>query len=262
MSILEITRESSPEICFRIENPSFRAHFHRNIELLYPIENDIDVILNNEHVNLKKNHLLFIESYAVHHILGKTKTIVLCFPLKYLNNFFAFTKDMDFCKKIIQDQDCTLKNMLMEFIDIKVKNSLYIQGKIDVLLGHLVDLIGLKNKKSSSKDVVKRTITFLNEHFEEPITLDIIANNICYSKHTISHNFLKNTGFNIREYLNQIRLNAFIQRVQTSPQKSLNNNLTELILNAGFTSVQTFYRIFKQQYCVSPKNFISKIDSN
>lgn len=58
------------------------------------------------------------------------------------------------------------------------------------------------------------------------------------------------TGF--REYINNLRLEYFKYQASQNPQKTIK----ELMHLCGFTSRATFYRIFAQQYGVSPTEYI------
>lgn len=64
---------------------------------------------------------------------------------------------------------------------------------------------------------------------------------------------VKSRGYtNFKEYINHLRLENFKQLAAHNPEQ----RIKELMFNSGFTSRTTFYRIFKEQYGISPSEFI------
>lgn len=64
---------------------------------------------------------------------------------------------------------------------------------------------------------------------------------------------VKSCGYtNFKEYLNLLRMDYFKQLATKNPKQTIK----ELMNNSGFTSRTTFYRIFKDQYGLSPTEFI------
>ena len=59
----------------------------------------------------------------------------------------------------------------------------------------------------------------------------------------------------IREYLNQIRINDVIAEAEKGGLE--NKKLIDYAMDAGFESVQTFYRAFRKTVGVTPKKYFS-----
>lgn len=64
---------------------------------------------------------------------------------------------------------------------------------------------------------------------------------------------IKSAGYSgFREYINFLRLERFRNEASNNPDKTVK----ELMHACGFTSRSTFYRLFQQQYGISPTKFI------
>lgn len=257
MSFIEITRENSSQILAQIHNPKYPSHFHKNVEILYPLNESVRVKLNNTEIVVEKDSLLFIDSYTVHHILGEGRSITICIPINYLDDYFEYKKHFLFSQFLLQDAK-QIKELLLDLIEFHShENQLIVKGKVNTLLGYITQMLPKTKVQNEEKGIVIKAIQFMQENYQNNLTLTTIAKGIGYSKHTLSHNFYSQTGLDIREYLTQIRLNAFCEKASKLDNIS-SEKLSNLIFSVGFRSVQTFYRVFKNKFQKTPKQFLQE----
>ena len=236
---------------------SYPAHFHKNIEFLYSLSDDVEVMIDNQKLTLNVADFLIIESFAVHHIIGKEETISLCVSEEYLKDFFAVADNKRFTSSIIHDNGGEILNRLYEFSDIKNKNVLIKKSMVDGFLGFLIDINPLVVKPEKTNEMIEKIVVYLNENYKNQLSLKTIADGIGYSRFTISHGFKKSVGMEIREYLNQIRINALVGEIEKNRNKR-GKKFIEYAYEVGFDSVQTFYRAFKKSTGVSPKTYFNQ----
>lgn len=91
---------------------------------------------------------------------------------------------------------------------------------------------------------------FINSHYMDPITLDEVADAVGLSKYYLSRNFKKMTDCSFCEYLNNKRVDAAAEMLTRS-----DNSVTFIALQAGFQSISSFNRIFKDVKGCSPKQY-------
>lgn len=245
-------------IKYMLGNNSYPSHFHRNLEFLYALDDGVEVIIDGKKLYLSKNSLLIIDSFSVHHIISTKNTVVLCIPNAFLADFFVFRKGKIFPNPIYDDEKGEIKALLRGFCGINGKNFLLKKSAVDGLLGMLIEKSPLIKRERETLGVAEKAVFFMNEHFKEPLDLETIARETGYSKFTLSHNFKKTTGMDIREYLSQIRVNEVIEEVEKEGVKLLNKKLIDYAFDAGFDSVQTFYRAFKRCTGTSPIGYFSQ----
>lgn len=95
-----------------------------------------------------------------------------------------------------------------------------------------------------------QVVQYVMEHFQEPLTLELLAQELHTNKYYISHIFSNRIQINFRQYLNLIRLEYAIQLMKTTSAP-----LTDISLEAGFSSQRSFNRAFTQIMGISPRDY-------
>lgn len=103
--------------------------------------------------------------------------------------------------------------------------------------------------KAEKPELLDRIAGFIERNYAQHITVDDLARRFYVSNSTISHQFKQKMGVSIYRYITQRRLIA---------AKSLigeNLPLEEIARRVGFVDYSTFYRAFKQEFGISPRQF-------
>ena len=103
--------------------------------------------------------------------------------------------------------------------------------------------------KAEKPELLDRIMAYIERDFAEHITVDDLARQFYVSNSTISHLFKQKMGVSLYRYITQRRLIA---------AKSLiggNMPMEEIARKVGFADYSTFYRAFKQEYGISPRQF-------
>ncbi len=84
----------------------------------------------------------------------------------------------------------------------------------------------------------------------------------CYHFHTnrtyLSESIKTNFGTNFRGLINQYRIKEVIQRINDLIHKNTDINLEEIAIKSGFSSYNTFLRVFKSEMQITPSEYIEK----
>ena len=107
--------------------------------------------------------------------------------------------------------------------------------------------------KENSDSVVYRVLAYINEHYNEDLSLDFLANKFFISKYHLSREFGRLVGTSVYRYIVQKRL------VMAKQMMSAGVPTSTVYQHCGFGDYSNFYRAFKAEYQISPKEFIASI---
>lgn len=89
------------------------------------------------------------------------------------------------------------------------------------------------------------------------LTQKALAENLGTSVHNLSWMLNQHYQKTFSEYINHLRLQAFLSKVAAGEHHQ--KTLLALALDAGFSSKSTFNRVFKEQYQCSPSEYIAQL---
>lgn len=118
------------------------------------------------------------------------------------------------------------------------------------LILHINRLIYERNHPIKVKDelsLYQQLNQYVNIHLDEDLSLDRLACEFFVSKYHISHIFKANTGLSIHQYITKKRLHACREAILS------NNSITKVFQLYGFGDYSSFFRAFKKEYGISPK---------
>ncbi|MCD8158173.1 MAG: AraC family transcriptional regulator, partial [Clostridiales bacterium] len=103
------------------------------------------------------------------------------------------------------------------------------------------------------KELYDVILEYINNNLTEPLTLDKIAEHFFVSKYYVSHIFKDNLGISLHQYVIKKRLNACQSAIATGEP------ITSVAENFGFPDYTGFYRAFKKEYGISPKEYREQV---
>ena len=102
--------------------------------------------------------------------------------------------------------------------------------------------------------VVTRVIDYINAHYHEPLSLDMLAERFFVSKYHLSHEFTKQMGTGIYQYIQKKRL-LIARQLMADGQKPV-----EVYALCGFGDYPAFFRAFRKEYGLSPRSFVQSLN--
>jgi len=127
-------------------------------------------------------------------------------------------------------------------------------AQILVLLNRLSQTAdGTQEAKTNTDSVIYRVLAYVNEHFHEDISLDDLANRFFISKFHLSREFNRLVGTSVYRYIIQKRLILAKQMMASGTPSG------EVYQHCGFGDYSNFYRAFKSEYQISPKDYIASV---
>ena len=127
-----------------------------------------------------------------------------------------------------------------------------INGKLNDLLTLLMESSWHREAHTNApkKMEISRVKSFLDEHYEEKLSLESVASHFFIDKHYLARLFKEQYGVTLVTYLQQVRI-THAKRMLRFTDKSIE----EIGLECGIGELNYFSRVFKKLEGVSPSEF-------
>ena len=241
-------------------------HWHDELEIMYPLNGDVDMSVEGTISRLKNKYPFVIESRRVHstytygensmflciHILKKNLQTYLPGIEDYWINCTPETVDDEHFPQYLEI--CQLLEQLTRlYMEDSPTFTLEAEGIILQVLAKLI-----RNFSSSSvpyisaqniltMDRVRTVIDYVEKHFREPISLQEIADELGLGREYFCRFFKRSMGISFLQYLNEVRAShVYRDLLQTD------DSIQTIMENNGFTNQKLFNRTFKDLYKCTP----------
>lgn len=260
-AFFEISRDHNQQIyCELAENNSCNSHFHSNIEIVYLLEGEMQITINDRTHTLTRGCAAISGSYDIHSYktMGSSKAWILILPIDSLKTF-----DNIFAKKRFNESflDSGLYSRELESAIAHLKKydetqpNVTAMGYMYVVLGIFIEHLGLSEHSldSGPSELIRKILIYMDRHYLEKLTVETIAQKYGYGKTYISRMFNSQLGCGFSHYLNVLRSRHAAGLIRTTRE-----NLDQIAYMSGFQSIRTFNRAFLDFYGMSPYEYRKK----
>lgn len=254
------------------ENNTFASHLHRQVEWILVLEGSLTVTADHRRDTLTPGQGALIFPNRLHSLYtdaAQGSRILLCIF------------EPDFCpgyRKYFQndlpDKNCFDLNalsahshlaaeallQLTECFDRKASVPAYIcnlaEGYLSLLLADLLTSdtlysLRLQRKKGGEDlELEQRVLLYLDEHFTEELSLELLEREFGISRFRLSRLFSEKLRIPFPCYVNSRRL-EYARELLTTTDLSVTN----IALDAGFGSSRSFFRTFKEAFHMTPNAY-------
>ena len=223
-------------------------HFHRKIELLYNLDEEKNVFVNNKRYVLHANNLCVVDSYSLHcYEFSNGKQALLTLPTIRCERYFEYRRNKILCGNVIDDEKYCKEKIWPYFknlLEYEKSDNYSVQANVDMLLANICSKIGLKEASDTLEPESMDTILeYIEQNYNKELTLTSLASHFGYSKYYFSRIFNNMFHTSINDYLSVIRLEKTFQYLNAHKC-----SITTAAFNNGFNSMPTFYRVLKKNH--------------
>lgn len=181
----------------------------------------------------------YMESYQLQLGIGSKDYIIRCNSSKYPEEDYRKIRYI-------------LKVILEQYVDpqkILVINSLYY-----TLWECLKTQFSMQyEQKNISDQTIQDVLTYIDEHYQEPLNLKMLSERAFMSESTFSRWFKKSTGKKFVDYVRSVRLEKARERLL-----STGKSITKVAYECGFSNLSVFNKNFHEKFGESPSAFRRK----
>ncbi len=255
-------------------------HHHDFYEIYFLISGDASYTIESRVYHLMPGDILLISPRELHQIcirneMSAYERFVLWVDPQMLQRLstqqtnLTWNLDVDHATKgnllRLRPEDRSVMQQLFQQLWEESDSQRYgadlIQKNIVSLI--LVQLNRLLDKDSSrfeevtmSSKAVSQVVDYINLHYGEPLSLDMLAGQVYVSKYHLSHEFNRQVGTSVYRYIQKKRL--LIARQLLSQGYKPN----QIYADCGFKDYAGFYRAFKNEYGMAPREYAMATDRN
>ena len=226
------------------KNFIYPAHFHYKIELFVLKSGELNVAVNGVEYNLTSGSIALFNSYDVHSYNYQSPNVIgfcLIIPPDSALRFFERNKNKTAKNPVIFNVDLTSEvyGLIEKYVKNQKNKEIEITS-VEFILSLIerdLEFIKIDTDKDSHL-LVKRILTYVNENFKGDVSLKTVAKSLGYTEAHVSRVFNKYVKKSLSCYANELRLNEVIKLT-----KAENKPVTQAVFDAGFKSLQTYYRV-------------------
>ncbi len=244
------------------------AHRHIEFEILYILEGEVELLINDNRFIAKKGDLVLIESLAVHKVLKSehaNKFLLLEFGPTFLGNSFNILANAEFNSPVFNVNDNSISSAIKALLDeiieevtnCTIESKLIIQGNIYKIAAHLHRMRKDGNKLSQKQEaeiklqmVVGKALELVNFRYKDALTVEDAARETGYSVSNFCRIFKKAFGTTFHSFLNDVRVkNACVLLSDATLP------IYAIAQKVGYPDTKTFCRIFKEKKGLTPTEY-------
>lgn len=252
--------------------PQTSLHTHDYYEFYFFLEGDVHIQIGQENFPLTFGDIIVIpprisHMAVIHSMNLPYRRFVFWISQEFSSYLLNQSPDYGYLMQLAQTRkDYIFHNNQITFNSIQSKIIRLLQEMqenrfcrepqitlyVSDLILHMNRLVYETNhpdKAVETESLYQNICGFIEGHIDEDLSLERLAREFFVSKYHIAHIFKDNLGLSIHQYITKKRLALCRQAILS------NMSITEVYQSFGFGDYSSFFRAFKKEYGISPKDF-------
>lgn len=236
-----------PEV---ISPRNFECHWHEGVEIIAMVEGCAQIICDSQPYTVQPGQFFVIHANQLHMIDSPAPGCRYHCLILERDFCAAHGIDLLIAQWTVQFTDPPLAERMAQLLaetehpspygDLR-KEAIVLQFLADLCVRHRQTDAPRQSSSARPIELVKQTLSFLNEHYREPLTLAQICKAVGFSKYYLCRTFRSVVGQTVIDYINVRRC--------MSAQSLLRRgtcNVSECAAICGFSSVSYFTRQYQK----------------
>ena len=234
-------------------NTGCSLHLHRNVELYGVKHGSMNVTVRNEKKILTDGQMAMIGGLECHSFAAEKPMETFFFQIggMYTEDFLRlYSGKLPAIWMMDAEYNMEFIYPLLETVQRRGETMTTLEriGIVNLIYAKIIEHYGLRNFTgfNTSKVDIDIIIQYIYDNYEEPITLESLANRFGYNPRVLSAKLSKMTGMDFRIFISDIRMQKVI--LMCHDKQNADMPLIDIVLRCGFNCVASFYRAYKRAY--------------
>lgn len=226
-------------------------HFHKNREFLFCVKGPQEVVVGGQKIIAEAGDIVYVDDYEVHSYSNckNAEAYMLVLSSCYFEVFDG-SFPAQRLPRLMNDSEKNAKIFqLVKEWKKDYRQDKHLQDYYSIWVNSNRLLLAMEEAYGTERrgDVLSRMniiniLSYIDEHYKEDIQAEQIARHFGFTKQYFARIFNNYLGENFRSYLNNLRINKFLQAKREIGKRE---TVIQIALDCGFNSEATFYRAYK-----------------
>lgn len=247
-------------------------HSHDYYEFYFFLEGNISIQIGTETYPVRHGDILLMPPKVPHRSIIHSldvpyRRFVFWISQEYCNHLLQLSPDYVYLMQYVQTSKNyvfhndkisfnTVQSKVLRLLEEMHSNRFGRDAQISLCANDLVLCLNrmiysrnVPRPQQDELDLYQQIIEYIDEHLDEDLSLDALAEEFYVSKYHIAHVFKNQLGISIHQYITKKRLALCREAILGKA------SITEIYQAFGFGDYSSFYRAFKKEYGISPKDY-------
>ena len=236
------------------ENWVVSPHIHEYSEIVFTIKGVSYICIEGKKYAVPENHLIYIRPNQIHEYTGESPYVFVgaVFSNDFIPLFNLLTLNKELQTPVIDFSDNIW--LLEEFAKVDTTDIMKICGLVNLICSIVLEKgVWSQNQGGARKQInLQQVIEYISIHFKEDIQLSSLAKRLGYHEKYLSSALRSITRMNFKEFVASYRID-YAKRLLKDTSSSL--KISEIALESGFSSLNTFNRMFLRLTGTTPSEY-------
>ena len=247
-------------------------HSHDYYEFYFFLEGDVQIQIGETLFPVRYGDIMLIPPHHSHHTIIRSqekpyRRYVFWISQEYCNHLLQSSPDYAYIMQYVAtekryifhtDQVAfnAIQSKILRLLEELRSEKFGREAQISICVNDLVlsvnrlaHELNTPKKKTSEHLLYLQLEEYIEDHLEEDLSLEKLAEIFFASKYHIAHVFKDNIGLSIHQYITKKRLKLCQEAI------SGGMSITDTYQRFGFGDYSSFFRAFKKEYGISPKDY-------
>ena len=225
-------------------------HLHEYSEFLYVYTGCAEVCVAGRELCIPAGHLIFIQPNQLHEYRCRSAQVRCAV---FSNDLIPLVIQQLAGRSLVPAAVPMERGA--EWIDAlagtDTADAVRLSGYLNLICAHALEHAQYEQSEPSDSVLYHKVLNHLSVHFAEDLTLGGLARQFGYNEKYLSHSLHSVTGMNFRRLLCSYRVEHAMRLLAESPEMSI----AQIAMRSGFTALNTFNRVFREQTGQKPGEY-------